>query len=155
MAMHWARVAPSSAIALVSVPELYGRADGVTGGAGGIKGVAACFTAVAAGRGAGSSISSIAIAAGITRRHGWITRCLSYGALPRLAGAEQRVAGHRRRRWQGEQRQQSWGDIGEAAVLHLPDREAGGLTTINGTGFSVWAVCGAPVSGSRIISALP
>src|SRR5271165_6588408 len=32
---------------------------------------------------------------------------------------------------------------------------AGGFTTTNGTGLSVCAVCGSPVSGSRIISALP
>ena len=36
-----------------------------------------------------------------------------------------------------------------------PATRRGGLTTTNGTGFSVCAVCGSPVSGSRIISALP
>ena len=36
-----------------------------------------------------------------------------------------------------------------------PVTPGGGLTSSSGTGLVVWAVCGSPVSGSRIISALP
>ena len=74
-------------------------------------------------------------------------------ALALLRG-DQRMAGHRRRLLEAEHVEQGRRDVGEPAIGELGD-SPGGLTTSNGTGFRVCAVCGSPVSGSRIISALP
>ena len=83
-----------------------------------------------------------------------VRRKASLGRTP-LIRHDQRMPGHRRRLRQAENVEQGRRDIGEPAVARCGRSRAGGLTTMNGTGFSVCAVCGSPVSGSRIISALP
>ena len=71
-----------------------------------------------------------------------------------LAQFYQRMAGHRLGLRDIEQTQQGRCDIASCPLL-MPPTFAGGLTRISGTGLVVCAVCGSPVVGSRIISALP
>ena len=75
--------------------------------------------------------------------------------LPRSStlALDQGPSGHFGRLWQAHQGQQRRRDVGEAAVVQRSRRRAPASTT--GTGLVVCAVCGPPVSGSRISSQLP